>query len=463
MLFSVSVAFAVTLAEAKRLYADGEYAQALPALQSALKAKPSDAALNRLVGVCLYKTGNIADGRRHLEASVKKVPEAYLDLARISCDAYDIGAADEYVDKYKEAFAVALKRARGKNKPKESDDLAPLEQDMDKLRNMMSRVEKIVIIDSMAVDRDTFFEAYKLSTESGSFYSPAVMPEGFTADGAVVYMPESQTSMLWSVRNGDDGHLELMESSLLSDGSWEQPRSLGTDINEGGDVDFPYLMTDGVTMYFANNGENSLGGYDIFISRRGDDNKFLSPQNVGMPYNSPYDDYLLAIDEQTGAGWWATDRNQLGDQITIYKFIPSDLRINYAPDEAGLAGLARVDSYRATWPEGADYTELLETIDNLIPTVKDGRQPEFVFSFPDGKMYTEWDDFHSAAARMLMEQYVDAEAASKVDAGALEQLRRQYASGDRSVSSRILELEKKADKVRKSQMRLINEIIKIEQ
>ncbi|MDE7443147.1 MAG: hypothetical protein K2M65_03195, partial [Muribaculaceae bacterium] len=194
-----------------------------------------------------------------------------------------------------------------------------------------------------------------------------------------------------------------------------------------------------------------------------DDNTFLSPQNVGMPYNSPYDDYLLAIDEQTGAGWWATDRNQLGDQITIYKFIPSDLRINYSPDEPGLAGFAKVTSYRDTWQEGSDYSELLETIDNLMPKIKDGKQPEFVFSFPDGKMYTEWDDFHSAAARMLMEKYVDANAAAKADAKTLDQLRRQYASGDKSVASKILELEKKAESVRKSQMSLINEIIKIEQ
>ncbi len=60
----------------------------------------------------------------------------------------------------------------------------------------------------------------------------------------------------------------------------------------------PFFMSDGVTLYYANDGDESIGGYDIFISRKGEDG-FLQPQNIGMPYNSPYDDYMLAIDEVT--------------------------------------------------------------------------------------------------------------------------------------------------------------------
>ena len=84
------------------------------------------------------------------------------------------------------------------------------------------------------------------------------------------------------------------------------------------------MMSDGITLYYANDGDNTLGGYDIFMTRKGDDGRFLQPQNIGMPYNSPYDDYMLAIDEVTGAGWWATDRNQIPDSVTIYVFVPND-------------------------------------------------------------------------------------------------------------------------------------------
>ncbi|MDE7444082.1 MAG: hypothetical protein K2M65_07980, partial [Muribaculaceae bacterium] len=52
MMFAMCSASAFTLAEAKLLYNEGDYEQALPTLQSALKAKPADASLNRLVGLC---------------------------------------------------------------------------------------------------------------------------------------------------------------------------------------------------------------------------------------------------------------------------------------------------------------------------------------------------------------------------------------------------------------------------
>ena len=95
-------------------------------------------------------------------------------------------------------------------------------------------------------------------------------------------------------------------------------------------------MPDGVTLYFANNGENSLGGYDIFMTRRsdgdGEGKEYFQPQNVGMPYNSPFNDFMMAIDEASGLGWWATDRNQIPGKVTVYVFIPSQMRVNVEPD-----------------------------------------------------------------------------------------------------------------------------------
>lgn len=98
-----------------------------------------------------------------------------------------------------------------------------------------------------------------------------------------------------------------------------------------------------------------------------------------MPYNSPYDDYLLAIDEITGIGWWATDRNQLEDSITIYKFIPSDLRQNYDSGADDLVDKARITDFRSTWEEGKDYADILKKIDKIeiskTPIKRNSRLP----------------------------------------------------------------------------------------
>lgn len=54
-----------------------------------------------------------------------------------------------------------------------------------------------------------------------------------------------------------------------------------------------YLTIDGETMYIASEGNESIGGYDIFVSRkyRG---VWTTPENLGYPINTPYDDFFFA-------------------------------------------------------------------------------------------------------------------------------------------------------------------------
>ena len=36
-----------------------------------------------------------------------------------------------------------------------------------------------------------------------------------------------------------------------------------------------------------------MGGYDIFVTRyNSDTDNYLNPENVGMPFNSPFNDYM---------------------------------------------------------------------------------------------------------------------------------------------------------------------------
>lgn len=90
------------------------------------------------------------------------------------------------------------------------------------------------------------------------------------------------------------------------------------------------MMADGMTLYFAAKGEESLGGYDIFVTRYNKSTgEFVRAENVGMPFNSPANDYLMAIDETCNIGWFVTDRNQTADNVCIYRFIPNETREVY--------------------------------------------------------------------------------------------------------------------------------------
>lgn len=453
MLSSACVASAVTLEEAKEMYRAGDFTGALPVFLDAYRTKPKDASLNQWIGVCLIQEGRPDEAVKYLKvAHDRGIAEAPRYLAELAFYDYDFDKAEDYIARYEKN----LKRSR---KPL-PEDVEALQSRVDLARNMLDRVEKIVIIDSVAVDRDEFFKAYRLSPESGSVNDVEVLPPGYeAASPTTVYMPETRSFMAWSAPDSVENYV-LVGTNQLFDGSWETPRLLGESLGMNGDSNFPFMMSDGVTLYYANNGEESLGGYDIFISRK-DESGFLQPQNIGMPYNSPYDDYLLAIDEVTGVGWWATDRNKLGDYITIYKFIPSDLRNNYTVDTPDLAAKARITDYRSTWEEGRDYNDLLEAVAAIDPDRK-VKKDDFRFAMPGGRVYTFWDDFKKPRARHLMEEYMRYKDTLDKDIAELASLRARYRDGSKGLKDAILKLEKRISAERDDLKSKANEVIKAE-
>lgn len=315
---------------------------------AAARETPRNQALNRKAGDALK------EARRYSEAIpfyMKGGNAGNLGAAESSFYLYEYDKAEEYLDKYLEkrtkAEEAADKESAGEGaEPVDWTDV--LRSRIELGRSMLDRVEKIQIVDSINVPSEEFFKFYRLASSAGSLSdemaienavpSEKLMQMGVSGLWAPVFVSESGDDMIW-YGSTDSGDTRMYESVKLTDGSWDQPvelfdySSIFGD-NNGSWVSYPFLMSDGVTLYFAADGDNSLGELDIFISRR-DGDGFLQPSNVGMPYNSPYNDYLYAIDEENGLGWWATDRNQIQDSVTIYTFIPQDLRINYPVETPG--------------------------------------------------------------------------------------------------------------------------------
>lgn len=328
-------------------------------------------------------------------------------------------------------------------------------------QNFLDRVEKISIIDSITVSKPEFFKAYRIPASSGHLEGSEGMPvNGHTA--TYIFSNENQDYKIWAERDSI-GNMRLIESSLLNDGTWGEPTFLDDELFADGDQAYPFMMADGVTLYYADNGENSLGGYDIMVATRdAGDGSFLQPQNLGFPYNSPYDDYMLAIDELNGVGWWATDRNQLEDELTIYVFVTNDLRQNYSSDDDNVESYARIDDYISTQPEDADYTELLKTIRAIDPN-ESTRTADFYLPMPNGKTYTNYDNFRSSQARNMMRQYVAAQTEYQENAEKLQDMRVSYhESRSIALGKRIASAETTLDHERESLKKMLSDIYKLE-
>lgn len=369
-----------------------------------------------------------------------------LQQAQTAFDTYDFDRALEIIDDFESDGEL-------------SPELGNLRDRAQIGSTMLSRVEHIAIIDSLTVDRKNFFDNYVLSSPAGYLTSIDELPKGFAPDDSTtVYFTESGESMIWSRPTANGKNRELVESHLLADGSWEQPQPLGKALS-GIFANYPFLQPDGTTLYFAAKGPESLGGYDIFISRN-DGDEYLQPQNIGMPYNSPYDDYLLAIDEMTGAGWWATDRNRIDGKLTIYIFVPQDLRINYAVDDPQLAKRAFITSIAATRDPKRDYSPIITAIEN-IDAEGASASPDFQLAVPGRGILTDYEQLRSADSRRLMESRLDCLDEIAETKVSLDQMRRDYKS-DRTLGPKILDAEKRLDILRAKARTLTNDIVRLE-
>lgn len=431
------------LKKAKDLYAKGEYSKALPLFEKEYKKKPKDAVINHWYGVCLFETGKIEESESHLVyAHSRKVIEAPHYLAKICFLKYDFqGAIDMFA-----AYDAILEESNRERVPGADEEL----KEIKKVKSLFEHVEKIAVIDSILVDKESFFKYYNISSESGTLNSTAILPIK-VAQNTVVHCLQNEEKMLWAMPKRSDGKMHLCESVKLIDGKWDKHQFIGAELGEGGDANYPYLMQDGITLYYASNGKNSIGGYDIYMTRKDSETgEFLKPQNLGMPYNSDADDYMFVLDDMTGLGWWATDRNNIPDKITIYVFVRNEIRENYNINEPNLATYAKLTDYRATW-HGKDYSSLISKIRN-IETDNMGVDDHFVFCIKKGLIYTSFTDFKSqdASDKMhdLISLYVDFTNCKK----SLKQIREKYnnssSEGKDELKMEILSLEGKLEELR---------------
>lgn len=432
-----------TLSEARTLMASGDFRQALMILEDAIEAEPKSqylGGMSQAAGECELALGNPYEAMRYFSiAKSRGVADACLQSALLAMKIYNLDAADADIKKYRE-----LIRKTGKeedSRAAEALEAIPLAKDM-----LAGRVEKITIIDSISVPQEKFFEAYRLSAPSGKLIAPpdtkrmgdkwadlkAEGPTYESEDGSVRYI---------STASGDD-QSRLYESFQLLDGTWSEPISL---FDEDMDAAYPFMMSDGCTFYFASRSEEGLGGYDIFRSNRDNDTgEFQNPVNVGMPYNSPGNDYMLAIDEYTGAGWWATDRaGAVGDDgkplVTIYVFIPKEMRVNYDADTPDLASLAALwtlniptyddepamPGWKLTWTESDDYSGLTEAIQEAGQDNKQSYSQDFEFTGPGGTKYTTYESL-PPAARSYMKKYNQSVEQLKNEEQQLADMRKDY-------------------------------------
>ncbi|WP_107039213.1 OmpA family protein [Brumimicrobium mesophilum] len=79
-----------------------------------------------------------------------------------------------------------------------------------------------------------------------------------------------------------------------------------------------YMHIDGKTMYIASQGHESIGGYDIFVSKK-TQGGWSKPENMGYPINTPYDDFFFAATANGKYAYISSNRPNGQGGFDIYK------------------------------------------------------------------------------------------------------------------------------------------------
>ena len=108
---------------------------------------------------------------------------------------------------------------------------------------------------------------------------------------------------------------------MNDNGSWGTPENLGSVINTKYNEDYPSMSVDGKTLFFASSGHKSIGGYDIFMSTRADENSAWSePVNIGFPLNTPDDNIGFALLPDGVTGYVSAVMPEGFGNTDLYKF-----------------------------------------------------------------------------------------------------------------------------------------------
>lgn len=319
--------------------------------------------------------------------------------------------------------------------------------------DMLPSTAQILVIDSVVVDKADFLNKIPLDKEAGQLSTYDKLT-GTTGQPWEYTFVNGFGNKMFFAQKGDDGHYQLFSADKLGD-EWTNVKRVDDFGEELEDFNYPFMMSDGTTLYFAAKGKGGLGGYDIYVTRYDiSSEKFYTPENVGLPYNSKGNDYYCIIDDFNELGWLVTDRRQPEGKVCIYTFVPQKGRKVYDEeniDENKLYGLAELTRIKDTWTNEGELQAARKRLAKLYSRSNDVNRNSISFIVNDQTVYTSLNDFKSATNRSRFAKLAEMKASADALAKKLDALRIEYSNGTRAakrqLSSSILKSERQLEEL----------------
>ena len=195
---------------------------------------------------------------------------------------------------------------------------------LDLLRERIGRTQNALAMTDICADpvciarqrfsRKDFFLFYPLKNQS---WRAAPNDLDGRDDGFPTYAPKGDRSVCFSAT--DPTGARNLYVTRDRDTLWSAPELMGEELLSLGNEVFPMLSADGKTLTFSSDGFYGMGGFDLYRSVWDEETlSWSEPENLGFPYSSPGDDFLLADTPDGRYTLFASNRECSPDSVYIY-------------------------------------------------------------------------------------------------------------------------------------------------
>lgn len=384
-------------------FESGNYANVISTLEPVMAKNDRDAKQNYYLGAAYVLSGtkNTEAIRRLKYAQVKGfVSESHYYLGLAYQRNYEYELAQQSFEKYLKTSKTHKFDSECHTQIEQCQVAIPLSSKLFKLR----------VIDKYQVHQDSTLMVYQPSREVGQVAKNSAFFEDNIDPNGILYRTERGDAVFFSMKPEGEEFEHLYKMEQLLDGWGDAILLNGLNIEANDKM--PVMMTDGTTLYFSSDRLGGLGGWDIYRTTYDSENRtFTEPVNLGVPFNSPADDYLFVADEFRNRAWFTSNRETSADSAMVYEILWDNSVIRsfaQSTDDIRKAAALDIDDSLEQMRKDAKNASAT-TLNGMRASLAKQysttvQEDKFRFIICDSLVYTQWEHFRSNDALQAYQQ-----------------------------------------------------------
>lgn len=306
--------------KASKHFEKEEYSQCLQQYSQLLSLYPKDAEYNYRYGVCLLMAGKEKEKSIVYLVNAAKSPETEKEVFYFLGKAYHLNYQfDEAIANYNQYKSKAGDKAILKLDVNRQIEMCKNGKDL------LKSVTEISVIQKNQFPQNDYFRAYNFGNTG---IRVIVKPEDLKSPidkkrneaSVIAIHPMNPFIYFSSYGTEDKGHKDIYRVAKSDNLRWEKAQHMGDVVNSKYDDEFPFIGSDGKTLFFSSKGHNSMGGFDIFKCTYDSSRQiFTEPVNLDFAINTPDDDLLFITDSKIDYAYFASRRSTDANNISVFK------------------------------------------------------------------------------------------------------------------------------------------------